>query len=497
MNVGKILREIVEKRKDEVAFVFKDVEYSYKILEENVNKYANFLKDIGVKKGTKIAIYMFNNPEYIYTYFAIFKNEAIAVPLDHRLKTEEIFPLLNHCGAEFLVTMPTKEFNPQLIKNNIPSLKNIIITKGEFEGCISLGKVIDNYSTEFPVLDIDENSISAIFYTSGTTGIPKGVIWTYKHLDSPIETICKYYQYFKERDVCVCPIPFSHNGGIVGVLLILFDVKVVVMEYYHPLELLRNLQKYNVTGIFLVPTMFIGMMELKEFEKVQLPNLRWAAVFGAPFSPDVIKRFNQVAPNAILLSGYGLTESAAPNVLPPLEKVKFGSVGKPVPWVEVKIVDADGVEVPQGEVGEIIMKGWPITPGYYNQPELTAEAIKDGWLYTGDLGKFDEEGYLYIVGRKKDVIIVGGLNVYATEVEGVIYKHPKVKEVAVVGVPDKMMGEVVKAVIVPKEGEEITEEEIKTFCKKHLAPYKVPVIIEFRKELPKTGSGKIRKEVLR
>ncbi|MCM8818853.1 MAG: AMP-binding protein [Candidatus Omnitrophica bacterium] len=497
MNIGKVLREIVEKRKDESAFVFKDVDYSYKTLEENVNRYANLFKELGVEKGTKVAIYMFNNPEYLYSYFAIFKIGAIAVPLDHRLKLEEVFILLNHCKAEFLITAPTKEFNPELIKNSVPSLKNIVLAKGDFEGCISIEKTINNFSIDFPVLDIDENLIAAIFYTSGTTGTPKGVIWTYRHLDSPIETIVKHYRYFKERDTCVCPIPFSHNGGIVGVLLILFDVKLVIMEYYHPLELLINLQKYNVNAIFLVPTMFIGMMELKKFDETYLPSLRWAAVFGAPFSPDVIKRFNKVAPHAILLSGYGLTESAAPNVLPPLDNVKFGSVGKPVPWVEVKIVDADGVEVPKGEVGEIIMKGWPITPGYYNQPELTNEVIKDGWLYTGDLGKFDEDGYLYIVGRKKDVIIVGGLNVYATEVEGVIYKYPKVKEVAVVGVPDKIMGEVVKAVVVPKEGEEITEDEIKNFCRTHLASYKVPTIVEFRKELPKTGSGKIKKEVLR
>jgi len=496
MNVGKLLKEIREKKENKVAFVFKDVDYTYRTLEENTNRVANFLKELGVEKGTKVAIYMLNNPEYIYSYLAIFKIGAIAVPLDHRLKTEELFPLLNHCKAEFLITTISKEFNPELILKNVPSLKNIIITKGNFPKCISLEEKFEKLSTEFPVNDINESDIAAIFYTSGTTGIPKGVIWTYRHLDSPMETL-NYYHYFEEDDVCVSPIPFSHNGGIVAVLLIIFGIKLVVMEYYHPLELLINLQKYNVTGTFLVPTMFIGMLNLENFEKFNLPYLRWAAVFGAPYSPDVIKKFNKVCPQAKLLSGYGLTETAAPNVLPPLDNVKFGSVGKPVPWVEVKIVDEDGDEVPKGEVGEIIMKGWPITPGYYNQPDLTAQVIKNGWLYTGDLGKFDEDGYLYIVGRKKEVIIVGGLNVYATEVEGVIYKHPKVKEVAVVGVPDKIRGEAVKAVIVPKEGEELTELEIKNFCREHLATYKVPSIIEFRKELPKTGSGKIRKELLR
>jgi acyl-CoA synthetase (AMP-forming)/AMP-acid ligase II len=496
MNVGKLLKKIKEKKENEIAIVFKGIDYTYKNLEENTNKVTNFLKDLGVTKGTKVGIYMLNNPEYIYAYFAIFKIGAIAVPLDHRLKTEEIFPLLNHCKAEFLITTITKEFNPELIIKNVSSLKNIIITKGSFPHCISLEEKFEKLSSEFSVIDINESDIAAIFYTSGTTGLPKGVIWTYKHLDSPIETL-SYYHYFKEGDACISPIPFSHNGGIVAILLILFGIKLVVMEYYHPLELLINLQKYNITGTFLVPTMFIGMLNLKNFEKFHLPNLKWIAVFGAPYSPDVIKKFNKICPQAKLLSGYGLTETAAPNVLPPLDKVKFGSVGKPVPWVEVKIVDDDGNEVPKGEVGEIIMKGWPITSGYYNQPDLTAQVIKNGWLYTGDLGKFDEEGYLYIVGRKKEVIIVGGLKVYPTEVEGVIYKHPKVKEVAVVGIPDKIRGEVVKAVIVPKEGEELTELEIKNFCREHLAIYKVPSIIEFRKELPKTGSGKIKKELLR
>ncbi|MCX7917880.1 MAG: AMP-binding protein [bacterium] len=497
MNVGIKLREIVEKKRDEVAFIFKEVGYTYKKLEEETNRLANLLKDLGVEKGKKVGIYMLNNPEYIYSYFAIFKIGAIAVPIDHRLKIEEIFPLLNHCNAEFLITTVSKNFNPDMIKQNVPSLREIIITKGSFQNCISMEEKINSYTSEFPISEINESDISAIFYTSGTTGIPKGVIWTYRHLDSPIETIVNYYHYFRENDVCVCPIPFSHNGGIVGILLILFNVKLVIMEYYHPLELLQNLQKYNVTGLFLVPTMFIGMLNLDVFEKYQLPYLRWAAVFGAPYSPDVIKKFNKVCPQAKLLSGYGLTETAAPNVLPPLENVKFGSVGKPVPWIEIKIVDEDGVEVPKGEVGEIIMKGWPVTPGYYNQPDLTSEVIKNGWLYTGDLGKFDEEGYLYIVGRKKDVIIVGGLNVYPTEVEGVIYKHPKVKEVAVIGIPDQLRGETIKAIIVPKEGENIAEQEIKNFCREHLASYKVPTIIEFRNDLPKTGSGKIRKELLK
>jgi len=495
MNAGKILNEITKEKENKIAFIFKE-EYSYKTLEEMVNKVANVFTQLGVGKGTKVAIYMPNCIEYIFSYFAIFKIGAVAVPLDHRLKIEEVIILLNHSKADFLITSLVKEFDPDLIKKNVPSLKEIIIAKENYKGCLSLENLIKNSSKDFPIQEIDENCLAAIFYTSGTTGIPKGVMWTYKHLDSPMETL-KYNGYFKKDDVCICPLPFSHNGGIVGILLVFFGIKVVCMQDYHPLELLHNIQKHKVTFMFLVPTMFIGMVNLKEFESVQIPSLRWAAVFGAPSSPELLMRFKKSCPSAKLFSGYGLTESAAPNVLPPLDKIKVGSVGKVVPWVELKIVDGDGIEVPIGEIGEVIMKGWPITPGYYNQPELTSQIIKDGWLYTGDLGKLDEEGYLYIVGRKKEIIIVGGLNVFAPEVEGVIYKHPKVKEVAVIGVSDRLRGEAVKAIIVPKEGEKINEFEIKNFCRKHLASYKIPSIIEFREDLPKTGSGKIKKELLK
>jgi len=494
VNTGQILREIVERKKDDIAFIFNNKEYTYKCLEEQVNKFANVFKDLGIEKGAKVAIYLPSWPEYIFAYFAIFKMGAVAVPLDHRLKLEEIFPLINHCQAEFLITHPSKNFNAGFIKKNVPLIKKIMLTSGNFENCVSLPEELKNSSSDFPVSEIGENDLAAIFYTSGTTGIPKGVMWNYRHLDSPIETF-KYFKLFGENgDTCVCPLPLSHNGGIVGLFLILFGVKLILMEKYHPFELLNNLQNYKITFMFLVPSMFVGMLHLKEFEKAHLPNLKWGAVFGAPSSPELLERFRKVCPETKLFTGYGLTETAAPNVMPPLNKIKPGSVGKVVPWVEIKIIDEKGNEI---EVGEIIMKGWPITPGYYNQLEVTAEVIKDGWLYTGDIGKFDEDGYLYIVGRKKEIIIVGGLNVFAPEVEGVIFKHQKVKEIAVIGVPDKLRGETIKAVIVPKEGEEITEFEVKNFCRKHLAGYKVPTIIEFRKELPKTGSGKIKKEELK
>jgi len=294
----------------------------------------------------------------------------------------------------------------------------------------------------------------------------------------------------------LCPVPLSHNGGICAPLLVLEKIPMLLLENFHPLDILHNLVRHKVTFTFFVPSLFSAVVHLKEFETADLSALRWISIFGAPGGQELVQRFRAHCPKTMLVAGYGLTETAAPNVLMPQEKIRPGSVGKPVPWVQVKLVDEAGGAIPVGEPGEILIKGWPVTPGYYRQPEVTNEVIKDGWLSTGDYGRFDPDGYLYIVGRKKEVIIVGGLNVFATEVEGVILKYPKVREVAVIGVPDRLRGEAVKAVVVPKEGESITEFDIKHFCNEHLARYKIPTAIEFRRELPKTGSGKIRKELL-
>ena len=248
MNVGKLLEFLKEEKGEKIGFVFKDRAYTYREMEETVNRYANFFKSFGIEKGKKIGIYLPNFPEYIFSYLAIFKIGAIAVPLDHRLKIEETYTLLNHCGAEFLITYPGKFFNPEEIKENVSSLKEIFITSGNYENVISLEE-IKKFSSEYPVEEIDENSICAIFYTSGTTGIPKGVIWNYKHLDSPMETF-RYFKLFKEDGTFICPLPLSHNGGIVAVLLILEGLKLILMEFFHPVEFLHSLIKHKINFMF-------------------------------------------------------------------------------------------------------------------------------------------------------------------------------------------------------------------------------------------------------
>jgi long-chain acyl-CoA synthetase len=248
--------------------------------------------------------------------------------------------------------------------------------------------------------------------------------------------------------------------------------------------------------------MYYAFLQLKEFESFDLSSLRWMVTFGASNSPEALRRFHTYCPQAHLLNGWGLTETNAPTAVIPLGSDNIESVGRPAPWVGIKIFSSDGTgkkdkELPVGEVGEIVVKGWVVTDGYYKDSVTSAEALRDGWFYTGDLGKFDKERYLYIVGRKKEMIKVGGEIVFEPEVEAVIQKHPAVIEAAVIALPDKLRGEVPKAYVVLKEGQNVSEEDLRYFCRKHLAHFKLPHYFEFRQALPKNRAGKIDKEVLR
>jgi long-chain acyl-CoA synthetase len=247
----------------------------------------------------------------------------------------------------------------------------------------------------------------------------------------------------------------------------------------------------------MVPSMYYALLHLKEFEKFDLSSIRWVNVFGAPNSPDAIRRFKTYCPNAKLLNGWGLTETNAPNTVIPMGSDKIESIGRPAPWIEIRLVDDDNKEVPEGGIGEIVIKSWVVMDGYYKDPALTAEVIKDGWFHTGDLGRRDEEGLYYICGRKKDMIKVSGQIVFPAEIEEVLHKHPDIKEAAVIGVADALRGEVIQAYVVHKDQGSATEQNIKQFCREHLAHFKLPQTIVFVEDLPKTRTGKVDKVALK
>jgi acyl-CoA synthetase (AMP-forming)/AMP-acid ligase II len=272
---------------------------------------------------------------------------------------------------------------------------------------------------------------------------------------------------------------------------------VVLLERFIPLEFLKNVPEYKITCFWIVPSMYYALLQLKEFETFNLSALRWIVTFGASNSPDALRRFHQFCPKASLLNGWGLTETNAPTTVIPMGSTNLESVGRPAPWIEVKVFDDSGKEVPRGGIGEVAVKSWVVTEGYFKDPELTASVLRNGWFFTGDLGRIDTDGFLYIVGRKKEMIKVGGEIVFEPEVESVIYKHPLVAETAVVGVADKLRGEVPKAFVVLKENTTLSEEDLRYFLREHLAHFKIPHYFEFTGPLPKNRTGKIDKELLR
>jgi len=357
--------------------------------------------------------------------------------------------------------------------------------------------LISQATTELPEVAIADSDPALIMYTSGTTGKPKGILLNYKHLEGSPKAM-EYFVDLTDKDIKLAAIPLSHIGGFIYIQnAIMFGITLVLMERFNPFKFLENIHRYKITCFHIVPAMYNAILSLKQIEKFDLSSLRWVVVFGAPSSPEILERFHKYCPNAKLLNGWGMTETCPPNTVTPMDSDNIASIGKPAPSCRINIVDEEGNELPTGEIGEIVISGWVIMDCYYKDPEATAAVKRDGGLHTGDLGRFDDEGFLYIVGRKKEMIKVAGQIVYAPEVEAAFYKNEVVAEVAVIGVPDELRGEAVKAFVVLSEGAEIAPEDLRYFAKEHLAHFKVPQSIEIRTELPKNRTGKIDKQLLK
>ena len=497
MDIANVLINTTKKFHSKPAVIFKDKTISFLNLYDNVFKLAQGLLKLGIKKADKVALYLPNCPEYIYSYLALFSLGATVVPLDYMLTLDELVSCLSHCQARCLIAKEKPHLSLENLKNRISSLEDIIVLEPSKPTFKSFQDILES-GRPFPTqIKIEENDPALIMYTSGTTGSPKGILLNYKHLDGSPRAM-EHFVDLSEKDVKISALPLSHSAGLIYIQnCICYGITLVLMERFQPLEFLKNIQKYKVTCFHLVPSMYYAILHLKEFESFDLSSLRWVVVFGAPSDPASLRRFQQYCPQAEFLNGWGLTECCPPNTVLPLGSKKIESVGKPAPWVEIKILGEEDNVLPEGQVGEIVIRGWVVMEGYYKDPKTTSEVIKDGWFHTGDLGRFDEEGFLYIVGRKKDMIKVSGEIVYSCEVENILLKHPSVQEAAVVGVADKLRGEIVKAFVVLRKDALVSLEDIRSFCAKHLAHFKLPHLVEFRDILPKTSSGKIQKEKLK
>jgi acyl-CoA synthetase (AMP-forming)/AMP-acid ligase II len=497
MNVTQLLETQAKKYAQKPALIFKEQPITFRELRDISFCLANSLLELGVKKGEKVAIYLPNWPEYIYSYLAVWCLGLTAVPLDFMLTEDEIISCLSHSEASILIAKPKTNISLPNIRQNCSSLKHVITCSEKVENSLFLQDLLEKGKATFTQTEVQDKDCAIIFYTSGTTGKPKGVLISYLQLEAPARAM-SYFVDLSDKDTILCALPFSHLGGLVFIQGILFlGAKVVLMERFIPSEFLKNVQNHKVNCFWLVPSMYYALLQLKEFEVFDLSSLNWVCSFGAPSSADQLRRFNKYCPQAYLYHGWGMTETQGPTVVTPKGVKNIESVGRPAPWIEVKIFDDNDGEVVVGQVGEIVVRSWVVTDGYYKDTEETALAFHNGWFHTGDLGKLDSEGDLYIAGRKKEMIKVGGEIVFEPEVEAVIHKHTEIAEVAVIGVPDTLRGETPKAFIVLKEGSALSEGDLRYFLRQHLAHFKVPHYFEFVNELPKNRTGKIDKEKLR
>ena len=456
--------------------------------------------EIGVRKGDRVAMLLPNSPEFVILYFGIVKIGGIAVPLNIRYKIDELASLFNNSQPKVLVAeSPSLE----LLVSALPRFHYIeqVIDLGDKTGqFIGYHQIMTTGSARRVEVEPKPEDTALIAYTSTPTVNPRGVVLTHHSLITEAAISADGFQQTDKDITILFALPMHHMVGFVGILLtaIYKGSTVVIAPGVSIKGVMEVIERERGTIFMGVPYVYALIVNMAEKDGIRndLSSLRLCASAGAPLSPDIIKRFKKQF-GMDIIDFWGLTEAVCHITCPPVDgSGKFGSVGKALPGWEMKIVDDNGRELPANHSGEIIVRG-PIMKGYYNNPQATAEVIKDGWLYTGDIGKVDEDGYLFILGRKKDVIIRKGQNIYPSDIEAVLSSHPKVAEVAVVGIPDEMRGENVRACISLKVGEVATEEEMRHFCREHMADYKLPKEIIFVDSLPKTGTGQIRKEDLR
>jgi fatty-acyl-CoA synthase len=501
MNVGDWIRKWSLLQPQKKALYFEDRPFTYQEVNHRTNQLCHLLLKAGVKKGDRIGVLLHNCHQYVEIFLALSKIGAILVPLNWRLAELELEFILQDSGSRMLIFEPEFEGVVASIRPRLDFANGNYLTIGqpcpdwaiEYEKAIS-GKPTTEPSVNRPVGDEDPH---IIMYTSGTTGVPKGAVLSHRKTFFNVLNADIVYN-LTSKDIIIVSRPMFHSGGLlVEAAPVLYKGGTLILrKRYRPNEILETIQKYHVTMLELAATVYQFILNDCDLSQYDLSSVRCFFTGGERIPVAMLKEYHK---KGITISQiFGQTEASTIAFLSPEEAAdKIGAVGRPVFHGEVRMVDKTGNDVKPGEVGEIIVKGPTLMSEYWKRPDLTAETIRDGWLYTGDLAKMDEEGYIYIVDRESDLYISGGENVYPAEIEKILFTHPKVLDVGVVGVPDEKWGEVGKAYIMLKPGETMTEEEAFKFLRGKVGKYKIPKHVQFVEELPKTASGKIQKFLLK
>ena len=503
MNLNQMLREKARQFGEKTAIVCSERRLSYAELDEASNKVANALLEMGVKKGDRVAMLLSNSVEFAVIYFGITRIGGIAVPLDIHYKFDELAALFDSSQPGVLIaeSLYLKSLVPGLPK--FKSIGQVIEVGSSYAGQFpNYGEIMATGLAQRVEVEPEPEDIAIISYTGGPAYHPRGAMLSHRSLVTEAIMSGDGFQQTDKDIVMLFTLPMYHMFGLAAILLASIckgsTVVIVPGTGLSIGALMKAIERERGTIFMGVPYIYALAIDIaeKEGKKNDLSSLRLCVSGGAPLPIDIIHRFKQHY-GFTLVNIWGQTEAVCHITCPPADGTgKLGSVGISLSGWEMKIVDDEGRELPLNQSGEIIVRG-PIMQGYYNNPQATARVIKDGWLYTGDIGKVDEDGELFILGRKKEMIIAKGQNIYPSDIEDVLYTHPKVAEAAVMGIPDELRGEMVRAVISLKAGEVATEQEIKRFCLERIANYKVPKQVIFLDSLPKTATGKIRKEDLK
>jgi acyl-CoA synthetase (AMP-forming)/AMP-acid ligase II len=517
----EVLNDHARQTPEKVAFNFYGREIPFREFDRRTSQLARALIDFGLKKGDRVSLFLENSPQFVIGYFAILKAGGVVVAANPMFKEEELKYELMDAGARIIIAQDILYPKVRNVRKEA-GLSHVILTsyhdylpassslplhpsmqapKERFPETLDLLEVMDSYQPEPINIPINlREDLALLQYTSGTTGLPKGAMIT--HFSLMTNTVgSAVWNGALEQDVLLSVLPFFHVTGMVHSMCrpVYTGTTNIMLARFDPEVVLRAIHKYRCTVWGSITTMNVAIVNHPDVEKYDLRCLRVCGSGGAPVPKEILEKWRKII-GTELAEGYGLSETISQTHMNPYLRPRYGSIGLPQFDIDCRIVDVEtGVDLPLDREGELLIKGPTVMKGYWNRPEATAEVLKDGWLYTGDIARMDEDGYFYIVGRKKELIKASGYSVFPAEVENFLYGHPAIKEVAVIGVPDPYRGENIKAVMVlkPEHENKVREEEIVAWCKGKMAAYKYPRIVEFVQELPKTASGKVLRRILR
>ena len=512
MNTTDFLNIATAICPDKTAIVYEDKRYTFSQLNERVNRLANGLIKLGIKQGDRVAFLQVNCNQCVETYFAVAKMGAIYLPLNFRAKEKELAYMLD--TAEATAILIGDRYIPMIkaIQPEVKSLKNLISIEKKYDDLLYYEDIVQSSPADEVVAEIDEKDTTILMYTAGTTGFPKGVMLSHQSFSSyMLENVSPANPESDESNILT--VPLYHVAGIQAMMAAIYGGRTLVMErQFEPEEWMTLVETEKANRAMMVPTMLKQLLDHPDFKKHDLSSLRVITYGAAPMPLPVIRKALEEFPGVSFINAFGQTETASTitalgpedHVLTGTEEEKerklkrLASIGKPMPDVEMKVIDDDGKTLEPNEVGEILARGPRVMSGYWKDEEKTAKTIdKDGWVHTGDIGYVDEDGYYFLSGRSSDMIIRAGENISPEELENVIREHPKVEDVAVIGVPDETWGEEPRAVVIPRKGEKPTEEEIMEWCRKGLASFKRPRTVVFVDDLPRNPMGKLIKKDIR